>query len=699
MKSFALIFFLFFSILCFSQEVQKDILLIHAAQRDSQNGVFPSSGIETWYDQLSQMSVFDPTLEYITEYLKGLLVLTDDYSNVEVDFNSLGNANSLADIYYDPQFSNIKSMIINGNYKYVIFFDSEQAYTYPEIMFEACKQFSQPILEAGGTPMLMMNYSSYVNDVNKLGEFTYRAANGNGIEVIPAGYAIDEAGLQGRRVGEERAKQAMISASAIYRKITDLDAADANYVPTYEHTNINPASQYTLSNITITELANQATTAVDTHKTAEHYNTSYENDGAVVYRNLDITSALFNNVVTYFYKGSSTHNFTGDRLNTIINNSLTSSEIKLGNQNHNTRDWTVEDTPRTATTLANNANLGVFLYVGGSDPDAFAQDIIDSNQENLVPFVFDWIKGFESASGVTSTTNALNNETCAGLWFNYHFRGWKTIPLTVGIGRLNEAFLNFIASDDALHISDPLLYMNASMILASSMGTELSIPDNLPTRGGTWTQTQLETAIKMGHDLIKELAYMSETFNYVPDSDLSIGTKSIPKVGVNQAFNYQLIAQGGSGNYTWELISSSALPTGLSLSENGIISGTTTTNFQYQNVAFKVTDSNGAFRKVGLNLTSTLDVLSILPKDVITDDVFIYPNPITDNELNISFYKMLTTDVQLKLYTLDGKRLAQKNDGSLNQKIKLLVNNIPSGIYLLKIKTEDTIITKKVVIK
>jgi hypothetical protein len=269
----------------------------------------------------------------------------------------------------------------------------------------------------------------------------------------------------------------------------------------------------------------------------------------------------------------------------------------------------------------------------------------------------------------------------------------------VGLGRLNETFSNFIAADDGLHVSDPLVYMNASMMIASSMGTELSIPDNLPTRGGTWTQTQLETAIKMGHDLIKELAYMSETFNYVPDSDLSIGTKSIPKVGVNQAFNYQLIAQGGSGNYTWELISSSALPTGLSLSENGIISGTTTTNFQYQNVAFKVTDSNGAFRKVGLNLTSTLDVLSILPKDVITDDVFIYPNPITDNELNISFYKMLTTDVQLKLYTLDGKRLAQKNDGSLNQKIKLLVNNIPSGIYLLKIKTEDTIITKKVVIK
>lgn len=700
MKSFLLVFVLFFNVSIFSQEENKNILLIHAAQRDSQNGVFPSTGVETWYDQLSQMSTSDPTLEYIAEYLQGLLLLTDDYSNVEVDFNSLGNANSLADIYYDPQFSSIKSMIINGNYKYVIFFDSEQAYTYPEIMYEACKQFSQPILETGGTPMLMMNYSSYVNDVNQLGEFTYRAANGNGIEVIPVGFAIDEAGLQGRRVGIERAEQAMISASAIYRKITDLNAADANYTPTYEHTNINPASQYTLSNATITALANYATTAVDNHQNINHYTTSYENDGAVVYRNINISNAPFNNVLTYFYKGSSTHNFTGDRLNTIINNSFTSNEIKLGNQNHNTRDWTVEDTPRTATTLANNANLGLFLYAGGSDPDADAQDIIDSNQENIVPLVFDWIKGFDGASGVASTTNALNDETCASLWFNYHFRGWKTIPLTVGMGRLNETFSNFIASDDELHISDPLIYMNASMMLASSIGTELPIPNNLPTRRGTWTQTQLETAIKMGHDLIKELAYMSETFSYVPDSNLLIATKTIPIIEVNKAFNYQLMVNGGTGNYTWELISSEALPDGLSLSTNGIISGTATTNFDYQNVAFKVTDEVGAFRKIGLNLTSTLDVLSINSSGFsFNNNVLVQPNPIINNQLNVSILDTLNSNVQLELYAINGKRLIQKRYNDIKQNLKLNVNKISSGVYILKIKIGNSIKTERIIIQ
>ncbi|MGJ8744487.1 T9SS type A sorting domain-containing protein [Polaribacter sp.] len=698
MKSFVFIILLFVSFSFFSQEENKDILLIHAAQRDSQNGVFPSTGVETWYDQLSQMSTSDATLEYIAEYVQGLLVLTDDYADVNVDFNSLGYANSLADIYYDPQFASIKSTIINGGYKYVIFFDSEQAYTYPEIIYEACKQFSQPILEAGGTPMLMMNYSSYVSDMNQLGDFTYRAANGNGIEVIPAAFAIDEAGLQGRRVGEARAKQAMISASAIYRKITGLDAADANYVPTYEHTNINPASQYTFSNATITQLANYATTAVDTHKTAEHYTTSYQNDGAVVYRNLDVTSAPFNSIVKYFYKGSSTHNFTGDRLNTLINNTYTASEQKLGNQNFDTRDWTVDDTTLRASTFANNADLGVFIYVGGSDPDAFAQDIINSNQANIVPLVFDWIKGFDSASGVTSTTNALNDEGCAALWFNYHFRGWKTIPLTVGMGRLNETFSNFIAADDGLHISDPLIYMNAAMMIASSMGTELAIPDNLPTRKGNWTQTQLETAIKMGHDLIKELAYMSETFKYVPDSDLSITTKTIPKVVVNEPFSFQLIAQGGTSNYTWELISSAPLPDGLSLSTDGLISGNATTNFEYQNVAFKVTDSNGAFRKVGLNLTSTTDALST--SDYFSSEhVFVYPNPINKKELNVSISDKLNSNAILELYSIDGKRLIQKSYKDSKQDLTLNVGNISSGIYLLKIIIGNTIKSKKVIIE
>lgn len=700
MKSLSFIILMCISASLFSQTESKNILLIHAAQRDSQNGVFPSTGNETWYDQLSQMSVSDPTVEYIAEYLQGLLSLTNDYTDVEVDYNSVGNANSIADIYYDPQFKDIKSIITNGDYKYVILFDSEQAYAYPEVVYEGCKQFAKPILETGGTPMLMMYYSSYVAEVDQLGASLYRAANGNGIELIPAGYAIDEANLQGRRVGVDRAEQAMISASAIYKKITGFNAENANYIPTYEYTDINSSSQYSLSKATITELATYATNAVDTHKNIEHYNASYQNDGAVVYRDINVTNAPFNNNVTYFYKGSSTQTITSERLDTLINHSFTTSAKKLGNQNFSTRDWTVDDTELRQNTFKNQANLGLFLYVGGSDPGANAQDVINSNQPNVVPLVFDWIKGFESVGGVTSTTNALNEEGCAALWYNYHFRGWKTIPLTIGMGRLNEYLPRFIASDDALHISDPLLYMNAAMIIASSMGTKLSIPNNLNTRKGSWTQTELETAIEMGHDLVKELAYMSETFSAIQDSNLSIETKKLPKVVVNQEFNYQLIANGGTGSYTWELISSSALPNGISLASNGLISGTTSTDFEIQNIALKVTDDTGAFRKVGLNIVSTLDGgLSNESLDQLSDKtITLFPNPVTNGELNVLFLDDTSKEVTLKLYTNMGRLLLQKDYG-FGQEVILNVNNISSGIYILIITTGTTTSAQKVVVK
>ena len=633
----ALLVSLLFITSLYSQVENKDILLIHAAQRDSQNNTFPATGNESWYLPTTQLSKSDIFVEYIAEYLQGLLALTENYTDVNVEFNSVGAANSLADIYYDPQFASIKSSIINGGYKYVIFFDSEQANAYPEIMYEACKQFSKPILETGGTPLLMMNYSSYIS-TEKLGEFNYRAANGNGIAVIPAGYAIKEAGLEGRRTGAENARQAMISASAIYKKITGLNAANANYTPTYEHTNIAAANQYTLSSSEITTLANYATAAVTTHDTTEHYNTSYENDGAVVYRSLDISSTPFNNVVNYFFKGTSTQDFTRDKLDILINNSLTSASLKIGTQNYDTRDWTTSDTENRTSTFEEKAGLGIFLYAGGSDPGANAQDIINISQQNLVPLVFDWIKGFESTSGTTSTTNALNNDGCADLWYNYHFRGWKTIPLSIGMGRLNETFSNFAASDDALHISDPLVYMNASMMIASAMGTKLPVPDDLPIRAGNWSQEQLKTTMEIGHDIIKELAYMSETYTYIPDSNLSISTKSIPEITANQPFSFQLEASGGVANYQWEIAPYSSLPNGLSLSNDGIISGTSSTNFTAQYLVVKVTDTNGAIRKASLRLIPGLPAAVNMTVNANPEKATIITLPLYESDPNLITY-------------------------------------------------------------
>lgn len=576
------------------QDKSKDLLLVHASTLElGSNGYSYSS---------------DVTIQYIAEFLWGLLAATDGYDGAQVDYASEGYAHSLADIYYDPEHSALKASIGSG-YGNVILFESEQASAYPEVMYEGCQQLSKTVLDSGGTPWLMMFRSDHI-DAALYGEYAYRAANGCGVEVIPAGYAMEAAGLWGKQVSTARVKQAWLSACAIYFKITGLDPALTGYTPAYEHLEWSNSSYLIyLSIADVASLRTSATNAVNSHRTIQHYNTSYELDGSVVYRTIDVSAAPFSDTVKYFYKGSSTHEFTSERINTILNaaenDPLTASVHFLGNQNFDTRDWTVDDLALRAGTFAAQADKGLFLFVGGSQDGANAQDIIDSNQANLVPMVFDWIKSFGSAAGTSTTTTALNEQDCADLWDHYYLRGWKTIPTAIGLGRLNEKIPNFVACEDltgGAHSTDPLLYLNASMMLASALGRQMDIPATLPIRRGDWTHAELATAIETGHDLVKELAYMSETSAFVPDSDLTVIADSLPEGVVGEPYANQLQATGGDAVYSWEVSSSSGLPSGLSLSSDGVISGAAYEEGTF-GLGFKVTDGTGAFRKVGLKLT------------------------------------------------------------------------------------------------
>ncbi|MGJ8678529.1 MAG: hypothetical protein ACSHX0_13525 [Akkermansiaceae bacterium] len=58
---------------------------------------------------------------------------------------------------------------------------------------------------------------------------------------------------------------------------------------------------------------------------------------------------------------------------------------------------------------------------------------------------------------------------------------------------------------------------------------------------------ELSTAIELGHDLVKELAYLSETSAYVPDSNLTIETNALPDFSPNASYGYQLVASGVLG--------------------------------------------------------------------------------------------------------------------------------------------------------
>src|SRR5205085_10867403 len=69
------------------------------------------------------------------------------------------------------------------------------------------------------------------------------------------------------------------------------------------------------------------------------------------------------------------------------------------------------------------------------------------------------------------------------------------------------------------------------------------------------------------------------------------------------AYSLTLTAAGGSGSYTWTVASGSLTP-GLSLSSNGVLSGTPTTAGSYS-FTLKVTDSSGASVSQAFQITIT----------------------------------------------------------------------------------------------
>lgn len=559
----------------------------------------------------------------VAVHLQGLLAGVDGFSDAQVDLHQDSSIESLADGFYDQNPADIglrakvaqgyRNVILiptinttpNGTIEYTEFnggptdvYDEsplDNEYFAPEVFYEGSTQFSKLILNAGSTPKIFLpnNADEQIND---FGPVMDRVANGVGMELIPGAYAVESAG------SISNAQEQYLYASSIFTQLTGLNAGTAGYTP------------LGISSEDVTALENTADATVNAYKVTEHYNTSYENEGAVIYRNLDVTSDPFNNVVRYMYKGSSTHNWTRDALNKIIdsNPETIAAFRKLGTRNgagYGTRYWHPDDFDTQGIKFSREPDEAAFMFVSGSWKGADAQDVIDLDQANMIPMVFDWMKSFAvspALSGTASTLDALDYHSSVELYFNYVERGWKLIPLTIGMGRLNEAIPDFVASDDGLHPSDPLIYMNAYMMLSSALGTQFPLPEITAAdiHRGSYSTEEIHLAALIGHDLIKELAYLSETGEFVPDSALLISTDEFLEAQIGEEYRYQLSATGGDTAYSWELISNSGLPEGLSLSSDGLLSGTVMDDLGTWNLAFKVTDGTGAFRKVGLKLTS-----------------------------------------------------------------------------------------------
>ena len=140
------------------------------------------------------------------------------------------------------------------------------------------------------------------------------------------------------------------------------------------------------------------------------------------------------------------------------------------------------------------------------------------------------------------------------------------------------------------------------LVLAASTG-DIS---GTPTATGT-TPTEFKLKDSTGKSVQKVL---SITVNIAP-TPLAILTNSLPNGSINQLYAFALSPTGGTTPYTWGLKAGSPLlPSGLTLTPNGVISGTPTVTSNDTHI-FTLTDATSLTIEKSLQLSIKAIPLSI----------------------------------------------------------------------------------------
>jgi len=533
--------------------------------------------------QASDVSI---DVEKTNGYLNEMLQQSAGYEGSSSSSFSQRGVNSLVEAIHDPKYRNTTITQISGNYDYVVFVPSSLTFygkaisvkEFPELVFEASYQMSRYVLNAGAHPILLMGDPETQANAAKAGENTYRIANGCGISANPAGYAIADQGLAGASTTTTLNQQAYLVAASLYSQITGLNAADLSYTPVTD-------SQ---------ALADAAFNNLQFHSTATHYTTSVHNEGMMRYRYLDLNAGPMKGTARYYRKGSSTELKIKNRLDNILEASGFIAYSKRSSEDADgTKAWTESDFDIVKPEFDSAPNEW-FLCYARSTEYAIAP-MIAYNQSNLIGLTYDkQYAGMPLGKDSTEWTLSHLHSSAYDMYWEYDNFQWSTIPLHVGIARFYEEDPSLVVSTDGTHLTPQLSYLGASMMGASALGQTLTPPDDLnegEARG-----------FRIGAQLLKQLAYLSEDEQFTPDSQLAVQDTTLPQASRNSNYTHTLTATGGKSPYTWEQISDETLPEGLTLSANGTITGIPTPEAGITQLVFKVTDANGSIRKQPLKL-------------------------------------------------------------------------------------------------
>ena len=161
---------------------------------------------------------------------------------------------------------------------------------------------------------------------------------------------------------------------------------------------------------------------------------------------------------------------------------------------------------------------------------------------------------------------------------------------------------------------------------------------------------------------------------------------NLPKGSIGIEYNKTLVANG-TLPITWS-IANGSLPDGLTLSQDGLISGIPSTAGTFN---FTVKAANAAGSNTKIFSIVIEDEIGISENEL--GAISIYPNP--TNTILFIDYKY-HVQVTVKLFDLYGKEILTEN---FHGKIEININHLPKGIYSVNLFSEGKIIGKSKILK
>jgi putative Ig domain-containing protein/transmembrane protein TMEM131/centrosomal CEP192-like protein len=200
------------------------------------------------------------------------------------------------------------------------------------------------------------------------------------------------------------------------------------------------------------------------------------------------------------------------------------------------------------------------------------------------------IEGVSSPSIVTFTGTGVTTTASATVTPNILSFGSQplgtTTSQTVTVKNTGTAAFHLTSVTD----EQPFSYTGYSTSIAIQPGKTFSFPVTFsPTQAVSYTNS-----VYLGLDVIPGISMSVSGSGTAPSALAVTSFPTLPYVNQKASYLANLAAAGGNGALTWSLASGSTLPTGLTLSSAGSITGTPASSVNVGNYTFtaKVTDSS-----------------------------------------------------------------------------------------------------------